>query len=299
MSPGHDGAWGQSPLEEASVTCWHGERRSDRHRPFLRPRAPGDAFSSRPPLGAFPRGPPRVASEERRNVCGTRLRALRGLCCTVDSSPWSSADLNLNFSQYCRMEWISQKVPSCGRLPQNVNSPAFLSIALPFVLPTGINSSGLQRRSDSQSPARFVGVPPAGDGAGRACLPRRPGARHRAGARCTFITCVERKRLGFRVRISLPGAAAFKRGPCSGCFRRLQMRLQRFSLGRRDDQMKGGSRCEMPLPSWPSGILSRGRLSVCPGCPARCRPSAGAARGTLTGLGFEDDLPRAPQKLRF
>lgn len=72
VSPGHDGAWGQSPSEAASVTCWHGERRSDRHRPFLRPRAPGDAFSSRLPLGAFPRGPPRVASEERRNVCGTR-----------------------------------------------------------------------------------------------------------------------------------------------------------------------------------------------------------------------------------
>lgn len=238
------------------------------------------------PLG-LSRGGRRGWPRRKEETCAAPvLRALRGLCCTVDSSPWSSADLNLNFSQYCRMEWISQKVPSCGRLPQNVNSPAFLSIALPFVLHTGINASGLQHRSDSQSPARFVGVPAVGDGAGRACLPRRPGARHRAGARCTFITCVERKRLGFRVRISPPGSAAFKRGPCSGCFRRLQMRLQRFSLGRRDDQMKGWSRCEMPLPSWPSGILSRGRLSVCPGCPARCRPSAGAARGTLTGSWF-------------
>lgn len=238
------------------------------------------------PLG-LSRGGRRGWPRRKEETCAAPvLRALRGLCCTVDSSPWSSADLNLNFSQYCRMEWISQKVPSCGRLPQNVNSPAFLSMLSPLSFTLELtcldSSTGLtrSRRRDS------LASPPRVTGWGRACLPRRPGARHRAGARCTFITCVERKRLGFRVRISPPGSAAFKRGPCSGCFRRLQMRLQRFSLGRRDDQMKGGSRCEMPLPSWPSGILSRGRLSVCPGCPARCRPSAGAARGTLTGSWF-------------
>lgn len=171
VSPGHDGAWGQSPSEAASVTCWHGERRSDRHRPFLRPRAPGDAFHPGRPLG-FSRGGRRGWPRRKEETCAAPvLRALRGLCCTVDSSPWSSADLNLNFSQYCRMEWISQKVPSCGRLPQNVNSPAFLSIALPFVLHTGINSSGLQHRSDSQSPVKFVGVPATGDGVGPCLSP--------------------------------------------------------------------------------------------------------------------------------
>lgn len=55
VSPGHDGAWGQSPSEAASVTCWHGERRSDSHRPFLRPRPWRCLFIQAAPWG-FPAG---------------------------------------------------------------------------------------------------------------------------------------------------------------------------------------------------------------------------------------------------